>query len=100
MKFKLSQILESTILLEGRKEDTLKKYGEEHSELIDMLSEVDPSGNNKYINWAMKQVVDNKEDFMIVSSLLNKFHTNSQRLEKKDINQYIEHYLKILKYHV
>jgi hypothetical protein len=34
MKFKLSQILESTILLEGRKEDTLKKYGEEKNHEI------------------------------------------------------------------
>ena len=48
MEFNLSQILESTILLEGRKEDAIKKYGEEHKELIEMLSSVDPSGNNKY----------------------------------------------------
>ena len=38
MKFKLSQILESNILLEGRKEDVIKKYGEEHTELIQLLS--------------------------------------------------------------
>ena len=28
MEFNLKQILESTILLEGRKEDAIKKYGD------------------------------------------------------------------------
>ena len=55
MKINLTQILESTILLEGRKEDAIKKYGEEHEGLITALSQADPSGNNyifqrKYYN--------------------------------------------------
>ena len=54
MEFNLNQILESTILLEGRKEDVIKKYGEEHKPLIDRLSDSDPSGNNKYLAWMTK----------------------------------------------
>ena len=62
MKFNLSQILESNLLLEGRKEDTIKKYGEEHSDLINLLSNVDPSGNNKYLGWMVKTALGFNKD--------------------------------------
>jgi len=83
----MKNIIRKILIIEGRIEDMKVKYPQNIDD-VDYFVQNDPSGNNKYINWAMKQVVDNKEDFMIVSSLLNKFHTNSQRLEKKDINQY------------
>jgi hypothetical protein len=93
MKFKLSQILESTILLEGRKEDTLKKYGEEHSELIDMLSEVDPSGNNKYLDWMVKTALGKNQDSPVptadmVARSVADFHRLLARIRNKDINSY------------
>ena len=93
MEFKLSQILESTILLEGRKEDAIKKYGEEHTELIDMLSSEDPSGNNKYLDWMVKTALGQNQDDQIPTADLiirtvNDFHKQLARIKNKDINSY------------
>ena len=96
MKLKLSEILESTILLEGRLEDVKSKYPGKES-FIDMLSKKDPSGNNKYLDWMAKQTLDNVDRnpelrANIVIDLVNKFHGGgSVRLKKtgfpNDINQ-------------
>ena len=93
MKFKLNQILESTILLEGRKEDAIKKYGEEHSELVNMLSDVDPSGNNKYLDWMVKTALGQNQDDQIptadtVARVVQDFHKQLTRIKNKDINSY------------
>jgi len=93
MKFKLNQILESTILLEGRKEDAIRKYGEEHTELIDMLSEVDPSGNNKYLDWMVKTALGKNQDDRIptadtIARTVKDFHRLLSRISNKDINTY------------
>lgn len=93
MKFKLKQILESTIILEGRKEDAINKYGEEHVELIDMLSNVDPSGNNKYLDWMIKTSLGQNQDEQIptadiIVKVVQDFHKQLQRIKNKDINSY------------
>lgn len=93
MEFKLNQILESTILLEGRKEDVIKKYGEEHTELINLLSDVDPSGNNKYLNWMVKTALGKNKDDQIptadkIASVVIDFHKQLARIKNKDINSY------------
>jgi hypothetical protein len=93
MKFKLSQILESTILLEGRREDTIKKYGEQHTDLIDMFSDTDPSGNNKYLDWMTKTALGKNQDSRTpmadeIARVVNDFHRNLTRIQKKDINTY------------
>jgi hypothetical protein len=93
MKFKLSQILESTILLEGRREDVIKKYGEDHTELVDMFVEVDPSGNNKYLEWMVKTALGKNQDDRTpsadrVAKIVVDFHRNLSRISGKDINSY------------
>ena len=93
MKFKLSQILESTILLEGRREDVIKKYGEEHTGLVDMFVEVDPSGNNKYLEWMVKTALGKNQDDRTpmadsIAKTVTDFHRNLSRIQKKDINSY------------
>jgi hypothetical protein len=93
MKFKLSQILESTILLEGRREDVIKKYGEEHTNLVDMFVEVDPSGNNKYLEWMVKTALGKNQDDRTpsadrVAKIVVDFHRNLSRISGKDINSY------------
>jgi len=93
MKFKLSQILESTILLEGRREDVIKKYGEEHTALVDMFVEVDPSGNNKYLEWMVKTALGKNQDDSIpmadnIAKVVTDFHRNLSRISNKDINSY------------
>lgn len=94
MEFNLNQILESTILLEGRKEDVIKKYGEEHKPLIDILSKSDPSGNNKYLDWMVKTalgLLNKEEDILSADSIVNlitDFHKRLPGIKNKDLNSY------------
>jgi len=87
MKDTIKKILRESYLIEGRVEDMKKKYPE-HESVIDYFVSNDPSNNNKYLPWMVKQVVSNGEDMETVLLLTKKFHSNQQRLEKKDINQY------------
>lgn len=93
MKFNLSELLESNLILEGRKEDAIRKYGEEHTELINLLSDADPSGNNKYLNWMTKASLGMLQDEKIptadtVARKVRDFHNQLSRIQKKDINSY------------
>ncbi len=94
MKFNLSQLLESNLILEGRKEDAIRKYGEEHTELINLLSDADPSGNNKYLSWMVGASLGNLEDSNntptadTVARRVKDFHNQLSRIEKKDIGSY------------
>ena len=91
MKFKLTDILESTVLLEGRLEDMKAKYPGNDNE-IDELSSQDPSGNNKYLQWMTKQMFGNGSSMSEVTQAVNKFHVSGDRLRKQkfpaDLNQY------------
>jgi hypothetical protein len=92
----------SNILLEGRVEDahawleSNTEYYELNNWVIQELSDNDPSGSNKYLIWAIKKYFDeslnttlnNSLDVNQLIELLNNFHKNLQRLEKKDINSY------------
>lgn len=93
MKFKLSQILESNILLEGRREDVIKKYGENHTDLVDMFVDIDPSGNNKYLDWMVKTALGKNQDQRTpmagdVGKVVNDFHRLLSKIKQKDINSY------------
>jgi hypothetical protein len=66
----------------------MKKRYPEHEESVDYFVEGDPSGNNKYLQWMMKQHAKNGQDMGVVLSVATRFHQNVQRLQKKDINQY------------
>jgi hypothetical protein len=84
MKFKLSDILESTVLTEGRKEDAMKKYGAS-KDLVDMLSAGDPSGNNKYLMWMVGQVMgqgggDNIPLADAIVDAIERYHKQVNRL--------------------
>lgn len=93
--YNLQQI--SNLLLEGRKEDILKKYGGENQEVIDTInyfSVEDPSGNNKYLEWMFKNWAGlgkdrnySPLDYEVVD-LVKLFHQNVQRVKNKDINSY------------
>ena len=91
MRFKLTDILESTVLLEGRLEDMKAKYPGNDNE-IDELSSMDPSGNNKYLQWMTKQMFTNGSSMSEVTQAVDKFHVSGDRLRKQnfpaDLNQY------------
>lgn len=87
MKFKLSNILKSTVLTEGRKEDAMAKYNASE-ELVDKLSEGDPSGNNKYLMWMVSQAMGVGEGNQIpladaIIDAVDRYHTNVNRLTKE-----------------
>jgi len=86
----------SDLLLEGRKEDILKKYGidEETTDVINYFSDKDPSGNNKYLEWMFKNwagLGKNRDYSPLdkeVVDVIELFHKNVQRIKNKDINSY------------
>jgi hypothetical protein len=45
------------LLVEGRLEDVKAKYPQPTWDAVDQLSEIDPSGNNKYLEWLAKQLL-------------------------------------------
>lgn len=94
----MKDLIKKILLQEGRVEDMKKRYPE-HVEAVDFFVNNDPSGNNKYLQWMMKQVVKNNEQIDVVLSVTKKFHQNQQRLQKKDINQYktIDELVNVLK---
>jgi hypothetical protein len=85
----------SNLLLEGRKEDVIKKYGKdkEIEHIINYFSENDPSGNNKYLEWMVKVYLgigkhDSGHVPTNISDMVVLFHRNLQRIKNKDINSY------------
>lgn len=88
MKIRLEDILKSTILLEGRREEVISKFGEESTELVDYFVDLDPSGNNKYLEWMVKQVLDGGNDRQDVVGVITDFHEQINGIKNKDINSY------------
>jgi len=99
---------EEQLLIEGRVEDVKKKYPHMDS-IIDALIEKDPSGNQKYLSWAAKQVnisfkdnatrygteEANRVTLLLAQEMADKieiFHKHNQRLPRfgfsRDINSY------------
>lgn len=82
----IRHILLEQFIVEGRLEDTIKKYSSTVSaEDIKLLSQRDPSGNNKYLDWMAKQIETfgtgyNNE----IIEAIECFHTNVNRLSEKN----------------
>jgi hypothetical protein len=79
-------------LIEGRKEDLLKKYmGEYDVQLLDAVlnDEFIKRTNYKYADWILKNLeFSNTPHALEVLQLVKDFDRISKNLEKKDINQY------------
>lgn len=65
----------------------LKEKYPELSDAIDLFVKRDPSGNYRYLQWAIKQALRN-EPINEIPSLIEAFHKNLQRMKVKDINSY------------
>jgi hypothetical protein len=72
----------SEVLLEGRLEDVKAKYDEDKASVIDTLSQSDPSGNNKYLEWMAKVSFSDTADFSLedITNVVKAYHENIQRL--------------------
>lgn len=88
--YNLEQI--SSLLVEGRKEDILKKYGKDENDIfvINYFSKNDPSGNNKYLEWLTKTWLGLGRNVWHgdILNIVKLFHRNIQRIKNKDINSY------------
>lgn len=67
------------VLFEGRLEDVKAKYDDKMSNIIDNLSQGDPSGNNKYLDWMAKVYKDYPQTNEILK-VVSSYHENLQRL--------------------
>lgn len=73
---------------------TVKKLGLSQDELLAVVNEADPTKENKFEAWIMKQmfaeVIELPQDKEKIFSLLQDFiiFSNKKKLQKRDINQY------------
>jgi len=81
----------SEVLLESRLEDVKAKYDEEFSSIIDDLSGLDPSGNNKYLSWMANQYFSDKPSdetpsmltFTEIGDVIGRYHKELARINSK-----------------
>lgn len=74
------------IINEGRLEDTIKKYTDKLPEpVIRELSQADPSGNNKYLDWMTNMVIQTPKQKVDIIEKIKCFHDNVERLSDKNV---------------
>ncbi len=77
----------SEVLLEGRLEDVKAKYDEEFGDIIDDLSRLDPSGNNKYLAWMANQYFTDRDgngpSVTILGDAVGRYHKELARINTK-----------------
>jgi hypothetical protein len=79
-------------LIEGIYDIAKKKYvdsGKLDLDTFEYLRQKDPSQKNKYLDWMAKQLSNDLGlDPKYLIELIEQFHNNQKKLEKRDINQY------------
>jgi hypothetical protein len=88
----IENIVRQTLLIEGRLEDTKKKYPQVNPKVIDRFYVATP-GNGKYLDWMSKMINNLPPDMLDFDPIkliddVTYFHNNQQSFEQKDINQY------------
>jgi hypothetical protein len=90
---KWNNFLYEEMLIEGRLQDTMKKYSEIDPEIIKQLSSSDPSGKNAYLMWMTKAMKDSgagvydvpglaRERIFDIVPLVADFHKAKQRISQ------------------
>jgi len=77
----------SILKLASRISDLKNKYPE-YADKIDMLARRDPSGNHKYLPYAVKTLVSGKALENEIADVVDLFHKYQHKLDNKDINSY------------
>lgn len=73
-------------LNEGRLEDTIKKYSDKLPEpVIKELSQNDPSGNNKYLDWLVKTLIQIPQEKADIIVKIKCYHENVNRLSDNHV---------------
>jgi len=77
------------ILLENRIDDVKKKYPNVNADIIERMSTLDPSGNNKYLDFMINYYnLSINEDEIV--KYVKLFHTNVNKLSKEVLDEVIE----------
>lgn len=88
MSNSLYTLLNEHVLTEGRKEDVMKKYPNVSKEIIENLSQNDPSGNNKYLEFMVKEVSNGNSTADQISNIVNDYHTKLPMINKRNLQDY------------
>jgi hypothetical protein len=83
----IKYIILEQIISEGRLEDVIKKYSDVDEETIRSLSGNDPSGNNKYLEWMVKSIIETPESGDNIIEAVKCFHSNLNRLNDKTVDK-------------
>ena len=95
---KWNQFLAEDLLVEGRLQDTMKKYPDIPEFAIKQLSASDPSGKNAYLMWMTKAMKDSgagvydvpglaRERIFDIVPLVTDFHNAKQRISQLNKNR-------------
>jgi hypothetical protein len=77
-----------SLLAFGDRVSDLKNKYPEYTEKIDLISQNDPTGNQKYLNYGVSQLIKGQALENEIIDVLKLFHKYYDRLDKKDINQW------------
>lgn len=84
----LYKIFKNNLLNEGRKEDVMAKFPDIDKNVIERLSQNDPSGNNKYLEWMANAVASNFSIPNIIEEV-TKFHEQLNKINTQNISDFI-----------
>ena len=87
MSNSLYTLLNEHVLTEGRKEDVMKKFPNVGKDIIETLSQADPSGNNKYLEFMVKMVNGGLEVDEVIETIVD-FHTKLSMISKQVLQDY------------
>jgi hypothetical protein len=95
---KWNNFLNEELLIEGRLQDTMKKFPEIDQEIIKQLSSSDPSGKNAYLMWMTRAMKDSgagiydvpglaRERIFDIVPIVADFHKAKQRISQLNKNR-------------
>ena len=84
----LTTLLNEHVLTEGRKEDVMAKYPDTSKDVIETLSNNDPSGNNKYLEWMVKEVNTGDYSTREIIQAVNNFHQVQNLITAVNVEAY------------
>jgi hypothetical protein len=77
------------LILENRLDSVIKKYPEVDRGVIEDLSGLDPSGNNKYLDWMVFGIVKLGIAQSRIINGINSFHKNINKLTKEFLDDFV-----------
>ena len=89
----LLNLLNEKILTEGRREDVMAKYNQVPKETVEYLSNEDPSGNNKYLEWMVRTWLDELmkpagEDASSIAQVVKMYHEKQNLINQQNVTEF------------